>query len=414
MKKVELLAPAGTIEKLKYAVHYGADAVYLGGKKLGLRAFAGNFTLNEMEAGVRYAHKRNVKVYLTMNVFPRNTDFEGLGSYLGQVQEIGVDGIIAADLGLIHVIREKLPKMPLHLSTQANCTNYQSALFWKANGMERIVLARELALPEIREIKKRSGLEIETFIHGAMCISYSGRCLLSNYMAGRDSNKGECAQSCRWNYNLVEEKRPGEYYPVLQDDRGTYVFNSQDMCLFSHIHEIIDAGVDSLKIEGRMKSLYYVATIVRAYRKIIDQYYQPREDFAHSYWRSELDKVSHRPYTTGFYFGEMDREAAFTESSTYIQPYDFVGIVREYDPLNKMAVVEQRNNFKKGDTLELFGPQGEDFSFRVDSIWSESGYEMDVVPTPKTLVKIPVPREVRPMDLLRREVKDGGIRKYLD
>lgn len=414
MKNVELLAPAGDIDKLKYALNYGADAVYIGGKAFGLRAFAGNFTINEIDAGVRYAHKKNKKVYLTMNIFPRNNDFEGLNSYLGQLKEIGVDALIVADPGIISVIREKYPDFEIHLSTQANCTNYQSALFWKNQGIKRVVLARELNLEEIKEIKDKTQMEIETFIHGAMCISYSGRCLLSNYMAGRDSNRGECAQSCRWNYNLVEEKRPGEYYPIVQDERGTYIFNSQDMCLFNGLDKILDAGTDSLKIEGRMKSIYYVSTIVRAYRKLIDNYYNPAEDFDFNYWRNELEKVSHRPYTTGFYFGEMEKNSAFTESSTYIQPYDFIGIVREYDPINKMAVIEQRNNFKVGDNVEVFGPVTGDFNFKIDKIFSESGFEMDVVPTPKTIVKVPVPYPVRTMDLLRRESKDGGIRKFID
>lgn len=414
MKIVELLAPAGNIDKLKYAINYGADAVYIGGKSFGLRAFAGNFTINEIDAGVRYAHKRSKKVYLAMNIFPKNKDFEGLNSYLGQLKEIGIDALIVADPGIISVIRENYPDFEIHLSTQANCTNYQSALFWKNQGIKRVVLARELNIDEIREVKEKTQMEIETFIHGAMCISYSGRCLLSNYMVGRDSNRGECAQSCRWNYNLVEEKRPGEYYPIVQDDRGTYIFNSQDMSLFNGIDKIIEAGVDSLKIEGRMKSIYYVSTIVRAYRKLIDNYYNPSEEFDFNYWKNELDKVSHRPYTTGFYFGELEQDSAFTDSSTYIQPYDFVGIVREYDPFNKMAIVEQRNNFKIGDKLEVFGPNTEDYSFKIDKIYSESGYEMDVVPTPKTIVKIPVPFPVQGMDLLRRECIGDGVRKFID
>lgn len=410
MKKVELLAPAGNIEKLKFAINYGADAVYIGGKSFGLRAFAGNFTISEIEAGVRYAHMREKKVYLTMNIFPRNDDFKGLNSYLGQLKEIGVDALIVADPGIISVIREKYPDFEIHLSTQANCTNYQSALFWKKQGVKRIVLARELNIKEIREIKDRADMEIETFIHGAMCISYSGRCLLSNYMAGRDSNRGECAQSCRWSYNLVEEKRPGQYFPIVEDDRGTYIFNSQDLCLFDKLEKVIEAGSDSLKIEGRMKSIYYVSTIVRAYRKLLDNYYDPKEDFDFNYWRNELDKISHRPYTSGFFFDEMESEAAFTESSSYIQPYDFTGVVLEYDPINKMAVVEQRNNFKVGDKMEIFGPEGKDFSFIIEKIYSENGYEMDVVPTPKTLVKVPVPQPVRAMDLMRREAKSDRIR----
>ncbi len=413
MKKVELLAPAGNIDKLKYALNYGADAVYIGGKSFGLRAFAGNFTINEIDAGVRYAHKRNKKVYLTMNIFPKNSDFEGLSTYLGQLQEIGVDALIVADPGIISVIQDKYPDFEVHLSTQANCTNYQSALFWKNQGVKRVVLARELNIKEIKEIKEKTQMEIETFVHGAMCISYSGRCLLSNYMAGRDSNKGECAQSCRWNYNLVEEKRPGEYYPIVQDDRGTYIFNSQDMSLFNGIDKIIEAGVDSLKIEGRMKSIYYVSTVVRAYRKLIDNYYNPSEEFNFNYWKNELEKVSHRPYTTGFYFGELEKDSAFIDSSTYIQPYDFVGIVKEYDPFNKMAVVEQRNNFKVGDKIEVFGPNTNDFTFIIDKIFSEAGYEMDVVPTPKTIVKVPIPFPVKSMDLLRRECSNDGIRKFI-
>lgn len=404
MKKPELLAPAGNLEKLKFAIMYGADAVYLGGKNFGLRAFAGNFDLAEIKEGVDFAHQHGVKVYVTVNIFPHNEDLIGLPQYLADLQSIGVDALICADPGVIKIAKETVPSMPLHLSTQANNVNWVSAQFWKEQGIERIVVARELGLEEIKEIKNKVSVEIEAFVHGAMCISYSGRCLLSNYMADRDANRGECAQACRWNYNLVEEKRPGEYYPVLEDERGAYVFNSQDLCLFEKIPLLIEAGIDSFKVEGRMKSSYYVATVIRAYRKIIDHYFNPsQQDFDFSYWRNELEKVSHRPYTTGFYFGKPGDSGATLASSGYIRPYDFIGVVLDYDKEKKIATIEQRNRFQVGEKAEFFGPRGNDFSQEIREIVDEEGQRIEAAPHPRQIVKIPVEQEVAPYDLVRRE-----------
>jgi len=407
MKKPELLAPAGNLEKLKFACIYGADAVYLGGKNFGLRAFAGNFELEEIKEGVKFAHQHGVKVYITVNIFPHNEDLRDLPQYLESLQTIGVDAIICADPGVIKIAKESVPFMPLHLSTQANNVNWASAQFWYEQGIERIVLARELSLEEIKDIKKRVPVEIEAFIHGAMCISYSGRCLLSNYMADRDANQGECAQACRWNYNLVEEKRPGEYYPVIEDERGTYVFNSQDLCLFENMELLIDAGIDSFKIEGRMKSLYYSATVIRAYRKIIDNYLNPgQEKIDTNYWREELEKVSHRPYTTGFYFGKLGDSAATLTSSSYIRPYDFIGVVLDYDESSQIATIEQRNRFQIGDKVEFFGPQENDFSQIITEIIDSEGNKIEAAPHPRQIVKIPVKERVFPYDLLRKEKTD--------
>jgi len=404
LKKPELLAPVGNLEKLKFAVLYGADAVYLGGTTFGLRAFAGNFSLQEIEEGVKFAHQNGVNVYITVNIFPHNDDLVGLPEYLEALQKIGVDAIICSDPGVIKIAKETAPLLPVHLSTQANNVNWASAQFWYEQGIERIVLARELSLQEIKEIKAKVPVEVETFIHGAMCISYSGRCLLSNYMADRDANRGECAQACRWNYNLVEEKRPGEYYPIVEDERGTYVFNSQDLCLFNQLEQLIAAGIGSFKIEGRMKSVYYVATVVRAYRKLIDYYFfQNKREESIKYWREELEKVSHRPYTTGFYFGKPEDSAATLESSNYIRPYDFIGVVLDFDDTTGIAIIEQRNRFSVGERIEFFGPHGNDFSQIIKEMIDEEGNNIEVAPHPRQILKIPVEKKVYPYDLLRRE-----------
>lgn len=402
-KKPELLAPAGNLEKLKFAVIYGADAVYLGGKNFGLRAFAGNFDLEEIEEGVNFAHEKGVKVYVTVNIFPHNEDLEGLPEYVKALEKIGVDAIICSDPGVIKIIKETAPSIPLHISTQANTVNWASAQFWYEQGAERIILARELSLEDVKEIRRRVPVELETFIHGAMCISYSGRCLLSNYMAGRDANRGECAQACRWNYSLVEEKRPGKFYPVIEDDRGTYIFNSQDLCLIEHMDKLIEAGISSFKIEGRMKSVYYVATVVRAYRKVIDTYFGEKIEKPLQYWREELEKVSHRPYTTGFFFGRPEDNALTLENSNYIRPYEFVGVVLDYDENNQIATIEQRNRFSVGDEIEFFGPRGNDFVQVIENMRDEEGDNIETAPHPQQIVKIPVRQKVYPYDLLRKE-----------
>ena len=356
--KPELLAPAGNLEKLKFAVMYGADAVYLAGKRFGLRAFAGNFDDDELREGVAFAHAHQVKVFVTINIFPHNEDLVGLEDYLLTLSDLKVDALICADPGVIRIVRQTVPELPIHISTQANSTNWADVLFWKEyGGVERVVLARELSLEEITAIKDKTQMPLECFIHGAMCISYSGRCLLSSYMTDRDSNRGQCAQACRWNYHLMEEKRPGEFYPIQEDERGTYIFNSQDLCLLPRIPELLEAGIDSLKIEGRMKSAFYVATVLRAYRQAIDSYLAKGQLEDVQYWMEELEKVSHRPYTTGFYFGKPETGALTLETSRYIKPYDFIGVVLDYDPAAQMAIVEQRNHFKLGDKVEFFGPQ---------------------------------------------------------
>lgn len=404
IKKPELLAPAGNLEKLKFAINYGADAVYLGGKNFGLRAFAGNFEMEDIATGVKYAHERGAKVYVTINIFPHNEDLVGLPDYLLQLKEINVDAIICADPGVIKIAKEVVPGLTIHISTQANTVNWASAAYWYEQGIERVVTAREISLDNIREIKEKVPVEIETFIHGAMCISYSGRCLLSNYMADRDANRGECAQACRWNYSLVEEKRPGEFYPVLEDDRGTYVFNSQDLCLLEHIPLLIEAGIDSFKIEGRMKSSFYVATVVRAYRKAIDSYFTCKNDKESlNYWREELEKVSHRPYTTGFYFGKPENNAQTIENSNYIRPYEFIGVVLDYDETTKLATIEQRNRFSINEKVEFFGPRDEDYTQVITRIIDEENNDIESAPHPRQIVKIPVERKVYPFDLLRRE-----------
>ena len=406
MKRVELLAPAGDLERLKMAVMYGADAVYLGGQIFGLRAAAKNFTPETMKEGVDFAHKRGVKVFLTLNIIPHNDDFEGLEDYLRQVEKIGIDGVIVSDPGTFQIVRETIPEIDIHISTQANTTNYRTINFWQQQGAKRVVLARELSFKEIREIKEkaRPDVELEAFVHGAMCISYSGRCLLSNYMANRDANRGECAQPCRWNYYLVEEQRPGEYMPVYEDEKGTYFMNSKDLSMIGHIPEMIESGIESLKIEGRMKTIYYVATIVRAYRMAIDAYYEDPENWSFQPdWLEEIKKVSHREFTTGFYFEKPDEKEHIYQDKTYHRDYTFVGLVKEYDPGKKIALIEQRNRFFKGDTVEIVGPGKEVFTMDIKEMINEEGEAIEVAPHPKQLVRIPVDHPVKPYDMLRKE-----------
>jgi putative protease len=357
-KKIELLAPAGNLEKLKFAIIYGANAVYLGLKELSLRNKAGNFAADELMEAVKFAHQRGCKVYLAVNVFARNSDLNKLEKLLKLAKKAEVDAFIVADPGIFLFIKEEQTKIPIHISTQANITNLAAAQFWANLGAKRVTLARELSLAEIKQICKVVPVELEVFIHGAMCVSYSGRCLLSKYLAGRDSNQGDCAHSCRWKYYLMEEKRPGFYYPVDQDDQGFYFFNSKDLCLAKQIPQLIEAGLSSLKIEGRMKSLHYLATTVGTYRKIIETYYQQEDNFVfQENWMQELTKVSHRPYSSGFLFDEDNTEA--TLSPAYIRSYDFVGIVKGVNKKNGWATVEVRNQIKAGDSLEVFSPKAE-------------------------------------------------------
>jgi len=408
MKIPELLAPAGNFEKLKMAVHYGADAVYLGGEDFSLRNLADNFSIPLLAEAVDYAHERGVKVYLATNIFPGNADLEGLRSYLEQVDRIPLDACIVADPGVLGLVREVSPHRPVHLSTQANTTNWRSALFWQRQGVSRINLARELSLKEIREVRERVDLELEVFVHGAMCISYSGRCLLSSVMTGRDANRGECAHPCRWGYALVEEQRPGMFFPVLEDERGTFIFNSRDLCLLECLPQLVESGVDSLKIEGRMKGAHYVASVVRVYREALDSYRKDPGGFRiQSEWLDELGKISHRGYTTGFLLGRPgsgDREYR----TGYLRSHEFVGLVLEVAGDGEVFM-EVRNRIRSGDEVEFIGRGMKSRRVAItEMILSDGGggVPVDVAhPNQKILVRVPFP--VEPLDMVRREKEEG-------
>jgi len=404
--KAELLAPAGNLEKLKIAVQYGADAVYIAGERFGLRAGAGNFTLCEMKEGLQFAHNKNKKVYVTMNVLPHNSDLNGMETYIRDIADFGVDAVIVSDPGVFSLVREINPGMPIHISTQANVTNFRSALFWQQQGVSRIIAARELSLEELKFIKRMlPGIELEVFVHGAMCISYSGRCLLSNFMCGRDANRGDCAHPCRWKYHLVEENRPGEYFPVIEDESGTFIFNSKDLCMIQSIPELIDSGVNSLKIEGRMKSAFYVATVVRAYRSAIDAYYKNPEGYVfQNNWLEEVSKVSHRSFTTGFLLGKPGSESQNYGTGNYIKTWEFAGVVRFFCDKDKIAVIEQRNRILKGDTIEIMQPDGQDISFVVDDMWDMDGNIITSAPHAQMNIRIKTSRPVLPGSILRKKL----------
>ena len=405
MKKPELLAPAGNMEKLKMALLYGADAVYLGGKAFGLRAFGGNFTNEELQEAVDFAHKLGKKIYVTVNIFPHNSDIAKLPAYLTFLNEIKVDAILVADLGVFTLAKEYAPDVELHISTQANNTNWAAVNAWAELGASRVVLAREMSLEEIKEIREKCSVELEMFVHGAMCISYSGRCLMSNYLTGRDANRGSCAQPCRWNYALVEEKRPGQYFPVLEDERGTYIFNSKDMCLLPYLPDVIASGVDSLKIEGRMKSVHYAASVVKAYREAIDSYFAAPEQFeVKKEWVEELDNVSHRAYTTGFYYGRPTEKDQIYGTSSYTQTSDFVGLVLDYDEKTGFATVEQRNNMKVGQEIEIFQPHLAGYRQILQEMYNDEGEAIQVAPHPQQIVKIRMDKPVEPYGILRRDI----------
>lgn len=406
MKKPELLAPAGNMEKLKMALLYGADAVYLGGKSFGLRAFGGNFSREELKEAVEFAHNLGKKVYVTVNIFPHNIDVEALPDYLAYLNEIRVDALLVADLGVFTLAKQYAPDIELHISTQANNTNYVTVNAWKDMGATRVVMARELSLQELKTIREKCDVELEMFVHGAMCISYSGRCLLSAYMTGRDANRGACAQSCRWKYNLVEENRPGEYFNIEEDERGTYIMNSRDMCLMPHLPEIIETGIDSLKIEGRMKSVHYAASVVKAYRMAIDSYFEDPENFSiKQEWVEELDKVSHRAYTTGFFLHKTTSEDQIYSSSSYTQTSDFVGLVKEYYAETGFAVVEQRNNMKIGQEIEVFQPNLPTYRQVISEMYNDKGEAIDVAPHAQQIIKMKMVQPVEPYTILRRDVK---------
>ena len=406
-KRMELLAPAGDLEKLKIAVLYGADAVYIGGEAYGLRAKAKNFDIDTMAEGVRFAHEHGVKVYVTANIFAHNMDFEGMAEYFKSVESIGVDALIISDLGVFSVAKEAVPNMEIHVSTQANNTNYRSAQMWYKLGAQRVVVARELSMGEIKEVRDNipEDMEIEAFVHGAMCISYSGRCLLSNYMTGRDSNKGECAHPCRWKYYLVEENRPGEYMPVEENERGTYIYNSKDLCMIEHLPDIEAAGIYSLKIEGRIKTPFYVGTVVKAYRQAIDDYCKDPELYRSRipYYLAEVSKASHREYTTAFYYGKPDGNQQVYTNNSYIREYDFIGVVQEdWDAETGLAVIEQRNKFSVGDEIEVMPAKGDSYSMIVTELINVNGESVESAPHPQEILKMKFDKPVHKFDMLRK------------
>jgi len=398
--KIELLSPAGDMERLKMSVLYGADAVYLAGTDFGMRSFAGNFTPEEMPKAVEFAHSHGVKVHVTVNTMPRNDEIVGLPAYLEQLQDAGVDALIVADMGAFMLAGKYAPKCERHISTQQSIANYECANAWYELGAKRVVLARELHLGEIAEIRAKTPkeLEIETFGHGAMCVSYSGRCLLSNYMTGRDSNRGACAQPCRYQYALMEEKRPGEYFPVYEDEKGTYILNSRDMCTIDHLKDLMDAGIDCIKIEGRAKSAYYAAIVTGAYRHAIDDIYAGRE--VDPVWRDEVDHVSHRIYSTGFYYGFPGQ---YTENSRYIREWQVCAIVEDCDE-NGLATCSLRNKFHAGDELEVVGPDTRPLAFCAPMMETMEGEALEEPRTPQMQFKMQLPKPVPANSILRRSV----------
>lgn len=402
---MELLAPAGDLEKLKIAVDYGADAVYFGGEAFSLRAGAGNLTIEEMREGIEYAHERGVRCHLTLNIFPHNEDLKPLRAYIREVAPLKPDAFIVSDPSVIILLKKEVPGCEIHLSTQANMTNCMTAEFWRRQGVSRIVLARELSLEEIGEIRKNlsDDVELECFGHGAMCISYSGRCLLSNFMTGRDANRGACAHPCRYSYRLEEAKRPGEYWPIEEDSRGTYIMNSKDLCMLEHIGDLHRAGVASLKIEGRMKSIFYVAHVIKAYRQAIDAFYEGREPDPGI--MEEMCKASHREFTTGFYYSRPGDEGQNYLSSAYTRDYSFLALVRKYDPDSGMAVLEQRNKIEIGDRVELFGPEGDFFTQTVNEMYDEEGEAISAAPHPQQTVRISMVQPVGESWMMRKENK---------
>ena len=407
MQKMELLAPAGNMDKLKMALLYGADAVYLGGKSFGLRAFSDNFSLEEMEEAVRYAHGLGKKVHVTVNIFPHNADLNGLPEYLTSLRDIHVDAVLIADPGIFSLARQIVPDLPVHISTQANVTNWASAKFWHDAGAKRVVMAREVSLKDVKAIHDKVPVELEGFVHGAMCISYSGRCLLSNYFTeNRDSNRGQCVQCCRFKYNVVEEKRPGQYFPVMEDERGTYIFNSKDLCLLPYLPDLYDAGLCSLKIEGRMKSVHYVATVVKVYRQAIDAYERDPEHFrVLPEWIEELEKISHRPYTRGFSVSRPTEADQVYSHSSNTQTHEFIGLVRSYDAERKLAWIEQRNHFKVGQTVEFLQPKGHLVRCMVSRIIDETGQDLDAARHAQQVVAVPVDEPLEAYSMMRREMK---------
>ena len=425
----ELLIPASNLEVLKTAVIFGANAVYIGGEAFGLRAKAKNFTLGDMKEGVAFAHRHQVKVYVTANIIAHNEDLEGIRRYFEELREIGPDGLIIADPGVFQIAGEVCPQMPRHISTQANNTNVQTLKFWHERGATRVVTARELSLEEIKEMRQNApeDLEIETFIHGAMCISYSGRCLLSNYMANRDANRGACTHPCRWKYHIVEESRPGEFMPVYENERGTFIFNSKDLCMIEHIPELVEAGIDSFKVEGRMKNALYVATVARTYRRAIDDYLQGEEEYRENmpWYLEQIANCTYRQFTTGFFFGNQDENAQIYDNNTYERNYIYLGIVEEvWDEKVKEdensdkvksdesriqersesecnVLIEQRNKFSVGEIIEIMKPNGENVETQVLKIVNQDGEEQESAPHPQQRLVVTLDKRANPYDILR-------------
>lgn len=401
----ELLIPASSLEVLKTAVIFGADAVYIGGEAFGLRAKAKNFSMDEMREGIAFAHEHDVKVYVTANILAHNYDLDGVRAYFEELKEIKPDGLIIADPAIFEIAGEVCPEIERHISTQANNTNYGTFNFWYKQGATRVVTARELSLEEIKEIRAKipEDMEIETFVHGAMCISYSGRCLLSNFMVGRDANQGACTHPCRWKYSIVEETRPGEVMPVFENERGTYIFNSKDLCMIEHIPELIDAGVDSLKIEGRMKTALYVATVARTYRKAIDDYKKDPELYRQNmpWYLDQISNCTYRQFTTGFFFGKPNEDSQIYDNNTYVKEYTYLGIIGE--ERDGTYCIEQRNKFTVGEKIEVMKPNGDNIEVVVKRILTEDGVEQESAPHPKQVLYVDLGIKVDKYDILRRQ-----------
>ena len=401
----ELLIPASSLEVLKTAVIFGADAVYIGGEAFGLRAKAKNFSLDEMREGIAFAHEHEVKVYVTANILAHNYDLDGVRTYFEELKEIKPDGLIIADPAIFEIAGEVCPEIERHISTQANNTNYGTFNFWYKQGATRVVTARELSLEEIKEIRAKipEDMEIETFVHGAMCISYSGRCLLSNYLVGRDANQGACTHPCRWKYSIVEETRPGEVMPVFENERGTYIFNSKDLCMIEHIPELVEAGVDSLKIEGRMKTALYVATVARTYRKALDDYKKDPELYKKNmpWYLDQISNCTYRQFTTGFFFGKPNEESQIYDNNTYVKEYTYLGIIGE--ERDGTYRIEQRNKFSVGETIEVMKPNGDNIEVVVKRILTEDGVEQESAPHPKQVLYVDLGITVDKYDILRRQ-----------
>lgn len=400
----ELLIPASSLEVLKTAVIFGADAVYIGGESFGLRAKAKNFSIEDMKEGITFAHAHHVKVYVTVNIFAHNRDLEGVRRYLEELKEIGPDGLIIADPGIFEMAGGICPEIERHISTQANNTNYATYRFWHRLGAKRVVAARELSMEELKEVRQNipEDMEIEAFIHGSMCISYSGRCLLSNYFTGRDANQGTCTHPCRWKYAVVEETRPGEYMPVYENERGTYIFNSKDLCMIEHIPELIDAGIDSLKVEGRMKTALYVATVARTYRKALDDYLESPDKYQAnmSWYREQIASCTYRQFTTGFFFGKPDENTQIYNESTYVKEFTYLGIVE--DEQEGLYRIEQRNKFSVGEWIEIMKPDGRNVKVKVDRILNEEGSEQESAPHAKQILFVDLQGQAEKFDILRR------------